>query len=44
MNNDFLNQSVEFIKGVGPSRSKLLNDELNIKTVKDLMTSTLSGI
>ena len=37
MNNDFLNQSVEFIKGVGPSRSKLLNDELNIKTVKDLI-------
>ena len=37
MNNDFLNQSVEFIKGVGPSRSKLLKDELNIKTVKDLI-------
>ena len=37
MNNDFLNQSVEFVKGVGPSRSKLLNDELNIKTVKDLI-------
>jgi len=37
VNNDFLNQSVEFIKGVGPSRSKLLNDELSIKTVKDLI-------
>ena len=37
MNNDFLNQSIEFVKGVGPSRSKLLNEELNIKTVLDLL-------
>ena len=37
MNNDFLNQSIEFVKGVGPSRSKLLNQELNLKTVSDLL-------
>ena len=37
MNNDFLNQSIEFIRGVGPSRSKLLLEELNLKTVSDLL-------
>ena len=37
MNNDFINQSIEFVKGIGPSRSKLLTEELNIKTVKDLI-------
>ena len=37
MNNDFLNQSIEFVKGVGPSRSKLLAEELNLKTIKDLI-------
>jgi ATP-dependent DNA helicase RecG len=37
VNNDFLNQSIEFVKGVGPSRSKLLNQELNLKTVSDLL-------
>ena len=37
MNNDILNQSIEFIKGVGPARSKLLSEELNLKTVKDLI-------
>ncbi len=37
MNSDFLNQSIEFIKGVGPTRSKLLSEELNLKTIKDLV-------
>ena len=37
MNSDFLNQSIEFIKGVGPARSKLLSEELNLKTIKDLV-------
>ena len=37
MNSDFLNQSIEFVKGVGPTRSKLLSEELNLKTIKDLI-------
>ena len=37
MNTDFLNQSIEFVKGVGPARSKLLGEELNLKTIKDLL-------
>jgi len=37
VNSDFLNQSIEFIKGVGPARSKLLSEELNLKTIKDLV-------
>ena len=37
MNSDFLNQSIEFIKDVGPARSKLLSEELNLKTIKDLV-------
>ena len=37
MNSDILNQSIEFIKGIGPSRSKLLGEELNLKTIKDLI-------
>ena len=37
MNSDILNQSIEFVKGIGPARSKLLNDELNLKTIKDLI-------
>ncbi len=37
MNSDFLNQSIEFIKGVGPARSKLLSEELNLETIKDLV-------
>ena len=37
MNADFLNQSIEFVKGVGPTRSKLLGEELNLKTIKDLI-------
>ncbi len=37
MNSDFLNQSIEFVKGVGSVRSKLLSEELNLKTIKDLI-------
>ena len=37
MNSDILNQSIEFIKGIGPARSKLLGEELNLKTIKDLV-------
>ena len=37
MNSDFLNQSIEFIKGVGPSRSKLINEELDLKTIKNFI-------
>ena len=37
MNSDFLNQSIEFIKGVGPTRSKLLSEELNLKTIKNFI-------
>ena len=37
MNSDFLDQSIEFVKGVGPARSRLLNEELNLKTIKDLL-------
>jgi len=37
VNTDFLNQSIEFVKGVGPARSKLLGEELNLKTIKDLI-------
>ena len=34
---DFFNTSVEFIKGVGPSRAELLKTELGIETYRDLM-------
>ncbi len=34
---DFLNTSVEFIKGVGPQKAKLLNSELAIFTYQDLL-------
>ena len=37
MNSDILDQSIEFIKGIGPSRYKLLSEELNLKTIKDLI-------
>ena len=29
MNTDFLNQSIEFVKGVGPARSKLLGEDIS---------------
>ena len=31
-----LNTSLEFVKGVGPTRSKILNQELKLKTCKDI--------
>ena len=37
MNIDILNTSIEFLKGVGPNRAKLLNSELKISTFKDLL-------
>lgn len=37
MNSDILNTSIEFLKGVGPNRAKLLNGELKISTFKDLL-------
>ena len=32
-----LNTSLEFVKGVGPIRSKILNQELKLKTCKDIL-------
>lgn len=32
-----LNTSLEFVKGVGPTRSKILNQELRLKTCKDIL-------
>ena len=37
MNSDILNTSIEFLKGVGPNRAKLLNSELKISTFKDFL-------
>ena len=37
MSSDILNTSIEFLKGVGPNRAKLLNGELKISTFKDLL-------
>ena len=37
MNTDILNTSIEFLKGVGPNRAKLIKSELNISTFKDLL-------
>jgi ATP-dependent DNA helicase RecG len=34
---EFFNTSIEFIKGVGPSRAELLKSELGIETYRDLM-------
>ena len=35
--NDFLNTSIEFIKGVGPKRAELLQTELGIFTLWDMV-------
>ena len=35
--NDFFQTKIEFLKGVGVKRAKLLNDELNIHTFQDLL-------
>ncbi|MCF6185052.1 MAG: hypothetical protein L3J56_10625, partial [Bacteroidales bacterium] len=32
-----LTDDIQFIKGVGPKRAELLNNELNIFTAKDLL-------
>ena len=29
--------AIEYLKGVGPERARLLNEELNIKTFQDLL-------
>lgn len=36
--NDWLQTSIEFLKGVGPQRAKLLREELSIHTFHDLIT------
>tara|TARA_B100000427_G_scaffold291249_1_gene267955 strand:+ start:30 stop:218 length:189 start_codon:yes stop_codon:yes gene_type:complete len=35
---DQLQTSIEYVKGVGPNRAKLLKEELNILTYRDLLT------
>ena len=37
MNIDLFNTPIEYLKGVGPNRAKLLKDELKIFTYKDLL-------
>ncbi len=37
MCNDFLSQDVKYLKGVGPSRAKVLADELKVFTFRDLL-------
>ena len=37
MNNNILNQKIEFIKGVGPQKARLLNSEVGIYTLYDLL-------
>ena len=37
MNNDILNTSIEFLKGVGPNRAKLIKNELKLSKFKDLL-------
>ena len=37
MNNDVLNTSIEFLKGVGPNRARLIKDELKISKFIDLL-------
>ena len=37
MNYELLNQDIQFLPGVGPNRKKMLSQELNIKTVGDLL-------
>lgn len=34
---DILSQNIKYLKGVGPARAKLLNDELGISTFRDLL-------
>ena len=44
MNIDLFNTPIEYLKGVGPNRAKLLKDELKIFTYKDLLDTFPSGI
>lgn len=37
MSNQFIDTSIEFLKGVGPKRAELLSEELNIKSFGDLL-------
>ena len=37
MNNNILSQKIEFIKGVGPQKARLLNSEVGIYTLYDLV-------
>ncbi len=37
MNSSFLDTSIEYLKGVGPKRAKMLNEELGIYKFKDLL-------
>ena len=37
MNNDVLKTSIEFLKGVGPNRAKLIRNELKISNFKELL-------
>ncbi len=37
MNNNILNQKIEFIKGVGPQKARLLNSEIGVYTLYDLV-------
>ena len=34
---DILNQDIKYLKGVGPARAKLLNEELKVFTLRDLL-------
>ena len=38
MNNHFLHTSIDYLKGVGPNRSKLFKKELKIFTYQDLLS------
>ncbi len=35
---DDLKTSIEYIKGIGPNRAKLMREELNINNYEDLLT------
>ncbi|MCB9327511.1 MAG: ATP-dependent DNA helicase RecG [Lewinellaceae bacterium] len=34
---DILDKPIEYVKGVGPAKAKVLSEELNVKTVSDLL-------
>ena len=38
MNNGLLNTPIDYLKGVGPNRAKLLKKELKIYTFQDLLS------